>query len=554
MKFYKIIFIGLLLGISACSDSLLEETPPNLITSERLFSNLSGFNDSITGLYALVKKEKESLSGTAMVADMVQNGTDNMVTNHSVSGFTTIAERWQAVNNPSETFYEDVFTWLYSIVNAANTIITEAETASDDIMTGDGKTATENRNLILAEARAIRAWAYRHLTFGWGDVPLSLVASSGVTIRTDWERTPVAEVRKQLIADLRFAEAIIPIEPEQAGKITKGAIQTYLAEMYLTIDKADSALYFADKAINTPNYKLITQRYGVNSDEPGVPFMDMFQDGNINRSEGNTETLWTFQYEKNVVGGGDMLLRRHHHSRYVNIKIGTVSPLQITEERGGQGYGRMSLTKWAIENYEEDDDRGSHFAIRKFFVLKDAAGNTPAPADRLPEGYAYGDTIFMSSQNDISATSRSRVDWPWSRKVDYGDPLNLTGSSSFKDVIYLRLAETYLLKAEAQFKLGDAPGAATTLNVLRARVNASLISAADVTIDFILDERSRELLAEEHRRYTLLRTDKWIERTRLYNHNGGQLIEDKDKLFPIPQVVIDANLTVEMKQNEGYQQ
>ena len=71
-------------------------------------------------------------------------------------------------------------------------------------------------------------------------------------------------------------------------------------------------------------------------------------------------------------------------------------------------------------------------------------------------------------------------------------------------------------------------------------------------IDFILDERSRELVTEEHRRYTLLRTNKWLERTALYNARGGEFIADKDRLFPIPQVVIDANLTQDMPNNPGY--
>ncbi len=173
MKAYKLIITLALLSLVACQDSLLEENPPNLITRDRLFSNISGFENGITGLYALVKKEKESITGTALVADMMQNGTDNMVTNHFVGGFTTIAERWGSVNNPSDAIYENVFTWLYSIVNAANTIIEEAGQAENSALTGNGKSVEENRNAFIAEARALRAWAYRHLTFGWGDVPLS---------------------------------------------------------------------------------------------------------------------------------------------------------------------------------------------------------------------------------------------------------------------------------------------------------------------------------------------------------------------------------------------
>ena len=138
--------------------------------------------------------------------------------------------------------------------------------------------------------------------------------------------------------------------------------------------------------------------------------------------------------------------------------------------------------------------------------------------------------------------------------MDWADPVDVGGSPSFKDYLYLRLGETYLLRAEAQLLLGQLNEAAESINVLRRRANANEITAGDVNIDFILDERSRELVTEEHRRYTLLRTGKWLERTRLYNARGGELVTERDRLFPIPQVVIDANLTQDMPNNPGYDQ
>lgn len=553
MKRTHLIALALLLIGLGCDEDLLNENPPNIITSESLFVDFEGFETALSGLYAEVRKEKEPLSGSATVQQMTQNGTDNLVTNHVSSGFASIAQQWGDVNNPGQSFYADVFTWLYSIVNAANVIINEAGMGQNIDWSGPDGNPTENESLIIAEARAIRAWAYRHLTYGWGDVPLSLEPSSGVTIRSDWERTPIEEVRQQMLSDWLFAEPFIPVEPRQAGTLTKGAIQHYLAETYLAIGDSQSALDWADRVVNTPEYELITNRYGVNSNGPGIAFMDMFTDGNINRDQGNTEALWVFNYERNTIGGGDNNnSRRDHHSRYVNIQVNGVSPLKVTIDRGGRGFGRNSLTKWAIENYGPEDDRGSQLAIRKFFILKDGTENAPAPSDDLPEGFQFGDTLFLDFENDISADNRSVVNWPWSRKVDWADPVDIGGSPSFKDFLYLRLAETYLLKAEAHLNLGQTDQAASTINVIRRRVNATEIAPTDVDIDFILDERSRELVTEEHRRYTLLRTGKWLERTRLHNANGGQLISDRDRLFPIPQVVIDANINNPMPQNPGY--
>lgn len=547
-RFSMILIFFLTLG---CGEEALDEVPPHFIASENLYKSYQGLESGINGLYSLARQEREGLDGgSALIADMTMNGTDNIVTNHYVSGFTNIARLWGNINNPSDPFYSGVFKWLYFTINAANTILNAIENNKDIDW---GTNAQDNKNRVLSEARAIRGWAYRHLTYGWGDVPLNLNPSTGSYIKTDWERAPVLEVRRQIISDLLFAEKYIPNEAFSRGRMTKGAVQHYLSEMYLTLNKPDSALFWANQVINNGAYKLITARYGVKLKEPGVPFMDMFYEGNSNREEGNKEALWVFQFERNVIGGGtNGITRRHHLSRYVNIRVGTVSPLQYTIERGGYGLGRMSMTKWAINNYESQDQRVSQYSIRKFFVLRDATFNAPAPADRLPVGWKYGDTLHLKWSVDISTQSNGKVDWPFSRKPEYVDPDNISGSPGYKDEVYLRLAETYLLKAEAQYLLGDVNGATSTINIIRKRSLASDISASQVNIDFILDERSRELVLEEHRRYTLLRTNKWMERTKKYNLNGGELIAEKDKLFPIPQSVIDVNLTKKMPQNPGY--
>lgn len=555
MKTTKIISVLLLMVFLSGCESLfdpLKEESPHLITAETLYSNLTGFEAGLNGLYALVREERSGLNdyfGASWIT-----GTDNITCNYGTSGTGAwgVPYDWGNVNNPVHPSHRRPFEWLYRTINAANTIINRAENENVDWKGGD-LDENGNKDKVIAEARAIRAWAYRHLSFGWGDVPLNLQESLGSTIKTDWVRTPVIQVRKQIISDMIFAEKFIPIEPTMRGRLTKGAIQTYLSEMYLTIGKPDSALYWADQVINTPQYKLITERYGVMANKPGVPFMDMFYEGNVNRAEGNTEALWVWQYALNVIGGGGSNLFHIHNGRYYSIKIGTVVPLQLTFDRAGRGVARISLTKWAIDLYESQDDRGSEYAIRKYFVLNDAESNAPAAADLLPLGYNYGDTIWMKWSNDLTRTSALRADWPYSRKAEPGvNPSDLADFQHYNDALYLRLAVTYLLKAEAQYKLGHSDQAAETINILRRRAHASEVSAGDVDIDFILDERARELALEEDRRWTLLRTGKWYERTKLHNFNGGQNITLRDTIFPIPQVVIDANLTQVMPQNPGY--
>lgn len=550
-RFRIIILIQIILLIS-CSESWLDEKPPHLIASETLYANLAGFETGLNGLYSLVREERGDYGGTSLRCDMLLNCNDNICTN-AAGQFALTAQDFNNLLNADDIYVTSNFTWLYNVVNAANTIINQAEDRDDVNWTGGQGRPDDNKNIVIAQARAIRAWAYRHLTYLWGDVPLSLEESKGSSISTDWVRTPVKEVRKQMKLDWLFAEQYLTVEPSSPGKITKGAVQHYLAELYLILGKPDSALFWANKCIHTPEYKLVTERYGVRLNQPGCSFSDMFADGNTLRHQGNTESLWSWEYEYGVSGGGNSKIRRWHTSRYDLIKIGKVQPLQLTVERGGRGIFRMSMTKWALDCYEPEDDRFSNAVIRKYFILMDATQNAPAAADRLPVGYNYGDTIKMDWSQEITPTNRgTNYTWPFCRKFESTPEFNLAESAQYNDQVYLRLAETYLLKAEAQFILGLVNDAAQTINIIRSRSNASMVDGSQIDIDFILDERSRELVLEEHRRYTLLRTGKWLERVQKYNKNGGQNTSDKHTLFPIPQVVIDANLTTPMTNNPGY--
>jgi hypothetical protein len=541
MKTFNKIFILLVLitiGF-ACSEDELIENPPHILAADNLYVDAAGFEAGINGLYAQFRRERAGQSwGSAndLLIDPALSGTDNCYGNHR-SGWARIGNDWGTRNKPTENHYRDFWNWLYHTINAANTIIDRAENPDVDW-------TEEQKNKVLAEARHFRAWCYRHLTFMWGDVPLNLEESSGSNIITDWERTPVDQVRKQMEEDWLFAEQHLPEVHEIDGRISKAVAQHYLAELYLTMGEPEKAKTKAEAVINNPNFSLVTERYGVEADQPGTPFTDMFIHGNSNRSEGNTEVLWTIQNELEVIGGGYNIMRRWTRNRYhAGFRIGGLSnAVLFTVENGGRGIGRIGPTRYAMELYGPEDDRGGIHAWWTYAVL-----NNP---DRVPDGMAVGDTVWFDWQGRDE--EESDYYWPSTSKWDYANPNDLTGGRSYNDIVYIRLAETYLLLAEAQFILGDPGAAAETINILRRRANASEVTASDISIDFILDERSRELWSEEHRRYTLLRTDKWYERTQLYNKVGGPNITERDKLFPIPQEVIDANLTTPMEQNPGY--
>jgi hypothetical protein len=548
---YTIKVLLVIILLAGCSKDVLEENPPNILSGPTIFKTYNGFEAALNGLYNIARHgrwQSEKLENAL-------NGVDNMCSNARRSD---IFWNWTTSNNPSDDDLLQTWQWLYEIVNASNTIIYYSDQDVD--WSGGADTPENNKLRVVAEARALRGWAYRRLAYSWGDVPLSLEYNE--SIKTDWERTPVATVRRAVISDYKFAQQYVPTEASLQGRITKGAVQTLLAEMYLTIGKPDSALYWCNQVINNPAYELTTSRYGVYQDDPtGSAFGDMFKEGNQNREQGNKEALWVFQFELyNSIDEQGHELSRATIGTYNSIKIGGVAPLQYTVQRGGRGKAYFGATKWWIDSYENTDDRAQNYILRTSFRLQTLEENNIGytgtgflPADKLPPGYNYGDTIWLNWDEDITATRYKVNDWPYSRKGEGTSTIDVQADFAWTDQIYIRLADTYLLRAEAQMKLGNLNGAMADVNIIRGRSHATLVTDPNtITIDYILDERSRELFIEEERRMTLLRTHKWFERTKAHNFFGGEKITLRDTIFPIPQDVIDANLTKPFPQNPGF--
>ena len=559
------LFTALALGMAGCRNDFLTEQPKAIIAPDNLYVNRQGFESGLYGIYNLWRAERKGINGASndMAITAAVIGVDNAYSlrpagNAPEQVFNDFGIRL----NPADAYVRRLWEWLYQTVNAANTLIDRSENPA--IVWTDAQ-----KKQIVGEAKLLRAWAYRHLTYLYGAVPLNLSESKGSTIRTDWDRASVAEVRKAMEKDLLDAEAGMADLPVVEGRASKVVAQHYLAELYLAMGDFQKARDKAQAVIGNPNYRLVTARYGTNATQPGTPFTDMFLDRNSNRSQGNTEALWVIQNEYLSTGGDANIMRRWWVNRYNEIRVGNPArtPITFTVETGGRGLGRFATTKYAFNVYQPNDHRGSPFAWRLFYLMNNPASlptnaniNTVAtcatPGYRTgPTGGRLGDTVRLSINcNEPAPNATTASNWPSIRKWDWAptDPADVQNSSNYNDQVYLRLAETYLILAEAQFRLNDLAGAAATLNIIRTRSNATPITAAQVTLDFILDERSRELVTEEHRRYTLLRTGTWFARTKQYNLHASQFITLRDTILPIPQSVIDANLTKPMPQNPGY--
>jgi hypothetical protein len=182
------------------------------------------------------------------------------------------------------------------------------------------------------------------------------------------------------------------------------------------------------------------------------------------------------------------------------------------------------------------DMRNSKYNFRRRFYYNDASQT--ATFGKRVTGLKGTDTIFYIT--------------PYITKWNQYNPADPFGYGTIKDLTMMRLGETYLLLAEAQFKQGNTAGAATSINVLRTRAKAAQVTASQIDLNFILDERVRELIGEEQRRLTLVRTGTLVERATRLNGVSITGLTTQKALLPIPQSTIDLNTNGNLTQNPGY--
>jgi hypothetical protein len=235
---------------------------------------------------------------------------------------------------------------------------------------------------------------------------------------------------------------------------------------------------------------------------------------------------------------------------------------------GGRGVGFWAPSLYFINNAYSADPvndirNANHNFVRKFKVTNPASPlyNTDLDFANLPAG------TKGTSGATLTSGIPSRAFYPYQTKCTEpgGHPANLLvipapypnalkGGAGFtyQDQYMFRLAETYLLRAEAQLGAGQPGLAAADINVVRARSNAAPVLAANVNIDYILDERIRELGIEEKRMLTLMRLGKWYDRIIMCNPFYASAALTKYNLWPIPQSEIERNRGAVLTQNPGY--
>ena len=559
-----------LIIITACRKKLVEE-PRSILTPE-FFSTTQGFQQGLDAAYAstrLIWGNQDYFTVTVIGTDEFKRGIDgNSDINVYSSGYT-----------PSTGVINANWRNAYIFINTCNGVIDNAPNVA---------LADAVKKRAVAEAKFIRANWYFLLVQFWGDVTLNKNFQNVPT--TSANRDSMSVVYNFIIQDLKDAALDLHqglIKDVLPGRATKAAALHVLAKVYLTRAGSSAAQPTDYQDAYDIAKSLIDNRatHGLNL----LPdFGKVYEEGN----EANSEVIWTSQHTSNLAFNGpnnsgisnfsaDNILNHMWVPQYER------QPGMIRTTQYGRPYIRCTPTRWMTDTVwgNKANDTRYNKTFQTVWYANDPATPSTYPKwpTPLPPGapagavsgqlkFGFGDTaIYMPGVNKTNAeiaASRpllipprnySSSLSPYMMKYNDTKRANLN-FPSIRPVIAYRLAETYLIAAEAAFRTGNMGDAVTYINIIRTRaaypngdVAAMQITAADINIDFILDERTRELCGELMRWLDLVRTGKLIERVKLHNPEAAINIQAKHILRPIPQAQIDAVTTgTPYSQNPGW--
>ncbi len=358
------------------------------------------------------------------------------------------------------------------------------------------------------EARLLRAFTYMHMIDMFGSFPIFteespvsyfLAAPSTTKELFDFVEKELLDVEKKL-KDPRTNEY---------GRIDKAAAWMILSKLYLNsvqyigVSKYAEAVTYADKTVKSgyelnDNYEeLFMADNNTNGAEKEVIF-PVVHDGIYTTSFGGTQFL------VHASVGGSMLAGDYGI-------------------RGG--WAGLRTTSAMVDKFSVNDKRALFFTTGQNKDIREIT--------KFTDGYA------------VTKWTNKRSDGANSSNLDFVDT----------DFPMLRLGDAYLIYAEAVLRAGGNKATAVDLiNQLRVRTGAASIKEDGLTLDFILDERSRELYWEGHRRTDLIRFGKYTGGSYLWPWKGGSAsgvsTPSYRNLFPIPTTAITAN--TKLKQNPGY--
>jgi starch-binding outer membrane protein, SusD/RagB family len=538
----------LLLSLLSC-ESFLDEDNKSGLTANTYYKTEKGMEAIINACYTSMRVWYGKEHGISLS----EPGTDIFTAGAAMEN-QPLAFYNQGLNGANVQI-SNYWNYLYTALNNCNTAITRI---------GESPLSDNLKIIREGEARFLRAFYLWHIVETWGGVHLSTNETIGLQLTAN--RMPVEKFYEQIFADLDVAVANLPPTTGDYGRVTKPAAEAFLARMHLTRKNYAAASQLARKVISDYNFSL-------------VPSYENLWKMENNR---NAEVIFAVNF------ASDLLLNNEFDAPSFPIREGGNNAhlfyiMLYDQMRGmirdlpnGRPFQRFMPTAFLLDLFDETKDARFNGSFQTVYL-----SNQTNAANRLPK-MTLGDTAIWVTKNVVpaeviqaKADDYHIIDRSYTYAADgtpkdrsrfltlkkFLDPTRLTiaQQASKRDAFLIRLAEMYLIVAEAELMQSNPGEAADFVNVVRRRaalpgkVADMEVSAADMTLDFILDERAREFAGEQLRWFDLKRTDKLIERIKAHNPDAAPNIQPFHVVRPIPQTQLDAVTNkAEFSQNEGY--
>lgn len=563
--YYRIFAILILFGSVSCGDDFLDEKPLSFLSPENTFKDAAGLQTALDAALRGVMSQwngdtRELMFNSNMSDASVVSATDKP---DAFVDLRTYATPTNSRNNDAgraRSFYAD----NYNHIKKANTVIDYI-----DIPDWNGGTENAERNHLLGSAYFLRAFFYLQLTMDFGNVafPLNVVSES----RRDFKVFYMQGIWEQMIVDLEYAvQHVKPKSQLPVGQVPKDAVRMLLAKYYMLALRFADAEALMDDVINGGESMLFTDEMipsgvtevevaNTNNPNTGNPLPGrsgfapadavnyLHMDKGAQKTS-NPEGVWLVVNEPFVLGTQGRSARvRAWGPNFVSTNLGVWEPgttrtgtdvqQSTSDSRGrmmkkwgrGQGFARpTNYSQYDIWNFKgKIDEQDYRHKDLNWFEMEDVLYDNPS-LEESGSPYYLQPLRLYDEEGNLTCQDTIRCWYGYPRYKFYSvnqqdRPDRQDGGKM--DMYIMRIAEAYLIRAEARFWQGNLAGTAADINTIRERANAiDMYTPADIAVEGIgavLDERNRELFGEEYRHDELVRISVILARSGKSAYNGN---------------------------------
>jgi hypothetical protein len=515
---------GLFLFISSCTKDL--DTVPldqDVTTAANVFDDPAAYKQVLAKLYAgLAVSGQDGPAGNGDISGIDEGFGQylrgwwyhqELTTDEAVIGWNdqTIKDFHYQTWGSSDVFISAMYYRIFYQISACNEYIRET---ADDKLAGRGVTGDQLAQVkyYRAEARFLRALSYWHAMDLFGNVPF--VTEKDAVGAFFPEQISRADLFDYVESELLDIETQLLAPKTEYARADQAAAWSLLAKIYLNAEVYAGVPKYAECV--TYCNKVIAAGYSLNDEYKNLFLAD--------NDQNNNEVIFAIAFD------GDNTRTYGGTNFIVHAAIG--GDMNPSEFGVGGGWGGTRTTSAFVDKFT--DITGATDVRAMFFTT--GQNKEIVNMGEFTDGYA------ITKWRNVTSNGSG------GKSVDFPDT----------DFPVFRLADIYLMYAEAAVRgAADVGAGVGYVNDIRERAygdQSGNITAGQLTLDFILDERARELYWECHRRTDLVRMGKFTTEEYLWPWKGnvaqGKATLDKFNLFPIPASDIGANPNLD--QNAGY--